>query len=724
MFAILEDARSGDILVTEVPPPELKAGGILIGTSYSAISSGTERATLAVAEKSLLGKAMARPDLVRQVLDFARRNGLRAAYEKVQTRLEKFTPLGYSCAGTVIAVADGVREFKPGDRAACGGGGYANHAEINFVPRNLAVKVPDNVSLKAASLTTIGAIAMQGIRQANVTFGETVVVVGAGLVGLLAVQIAKAAGCRVIAMDIDESRTRRAVEMGAHLGVLSTDPRAVEIVKEFSRYGADAAVVTASSKSTAPAEMAASVLRDRGRISIVGDVGLGVSRHPMYMKELSLALSRSYGPGRYDPNYEEAGVDYPIGHVRWTERRNMEAFVDMLSSGAINVDPLVQNVYPVAEAARAYQDIMASRSYTSILEYPGRSLEQEVRERRAAIPGQFRASGKLSVGCIGAGGFATGVIFPALRGCGAVAMVSVATSSGTSAESARRNSGFQMCQTPSELLSDPQLDAAFVLSQHDSHARYVIEALRNGKSVFVEKPLATNRDELNEIVSLYESLPTNKPTALMVGFNRRFAPFTERVRTFFANRQEPMLIHVRVNAGYIPSEHWVQRPADGGRIVGEFCHFVDWARFVIGTPIKSVWATALPDGSRYSCDNISAVLSFGDGSIANLIYTANGDTSVPKEYFEVFCENAIARLTDFVSLDLIRNGKVESFKAKRDKGHKREMELTVSAMLNGHPAPIPLEQLVEVTEATFAIHDSISTGLPMRIPVGQSVAMP
>lgn len=718
MLAILGDARTGELQTCEVPPPELRAGGILVRTSYSAISSGTERATVETSEKSLFGKAMARPDLVRQVIDFARKNGLKAAYDKVQSRLENLIALGYSSAGIVLAVGDGVHEFQPGDRVACAGGGYASHAEINFVPRNLAVHVPDSVSLKHAALTTIGSIAMQGVRQGNVSLGETVVVIGAGLVGVLAIQIARAAGCRVVAIDVNPGRTARAVELGAHLGVQATDPRAVEKIREFSTYGADVAIVTAAVKSSEPTEMAAKVLRDRGRIVIVGDVGLGVSRPPMYMKELSLVLSRSYGPGRYDANYEERGSDYPIGYVRWTEQRNMEAFVGMLAAGSVNVEPLVGKMYPVEQGAKAYAEVRSGSVYTSILQYPARTQERMICAKTTPRTAHS-ATDKLRVGCIGAGGFARDIIFPNLRASSDVVLRSVATASGASAESARRGFKFELCQTPDDLLSDPQNDAAFVISHHDSHAQYVLGAIDNRKQVFVEKPLAATREELERIQRAYsEAVEGNKPAHVMVGFNRRFAPMTEKIRRFFGSRQEPMMVHIRVNAGYIPRDHWTQVEGCGGRIVGEFCHFVDWARSVVQSPIRTVWATALPNGSKYNRDNISAVLTFVDGSIANVLYLANGDNKVNKEFYEVFCEGGIARLDDFVSLELVRNRKSEMSKGARDKGHKAEIALTIEAMRNGREAPIGFDQLVEVTEATFAIHDSISTGLPVSIGAG------
>jgi predicted dehydrogenase/threonine dehydrogenase-like Zn-dependent dehydrogenase len=693
--------------VHEVPPPELQPGGILVRTYFSVISSGTERASVQTAEKSLIGKAMSRPDLVRQVFDYAHVHGVRAAYQKVRSQLDALKPLGYSCSGVVLETGEGVTEFSPGERVACGGAGYANHSEVNFVPRNLVVPVPPMVPLEHAALTTIGAIAMQGVRQGQVSFGETVVVVGAGLLGVLAVQLAKAAGCRVVAIDLDPERVRRALELGAHAAFAADDPRLPERVKEFSRYGADVALITAASRSAAPLEMATRLLRDRGRAVVVGDVGLDVPRAALYLKELSVTLSRSYGPGRYDPVYEEKGIDYPIGYVRWTEKRNMEAFLGLLATGALNVAPLLARECSVEEAAQAYEELREGRAYTVLLRYPFPPASSPLPVTKAATVAQPRARTSLRIGSIGAGSFARSVIFPNLQKAAGVALEAVASASGAETESARKAVGFSRALTARELLSDPNVEAVFVLTRHDSHARYVLEALRQGKPVYVEKPLCSNPAELTAIRQAYAThVEAGKNPFVMVGLNRRFAPLTERVKEFFAGRQEQMVVHVRVNAGYVPRDHWAQQ-TEGGRIVGEVCHFVDWARFVIGCPIKGVRASALPDGTRYHRDNLVATLLFDDESIASLLYLANGDKAVPKEYFEVFCEGGVARLEDFTTLELVRMAKRHTSKSTQDKGHRKELALTVSAMRSGQAAPIPFAEICEVTEATFRIEEAL-----------------
>ena len=714
MQAVLENLATGELATREVPSPELRPGGILVQTAFSAISAGTERAQLEQSEKSLLGKALARPDLVKRVITFARTNGLKAAYHQVQARLDAPAPLGYSCSGTVIGVGEGVTEFHCGDRVACAGAGYANHCEVNWVPRNLAVRVPDSVSLEAASLTTIGAIASQGLRQAQVSFGETVLVIGAGLVGVLTIQFTRAAGCRIIALDLDPRRVEKAHSFGAHLSLLSSDPRLAQAVNDFSRYGADAAIVTAASTSSEPLELAAQLLRDRGRIAVVGTVGMGISRHNMFRKEITLAMSRSYGPGRYDPEYEEEGKDYPVGYVRWTERRNMEAFLDLLASGSIDVSSLIQHRCPVQESAQAFAEIREGRVYTVLLEYPA---PKQAQPPQPVIMKPVRpARGQLRVGCIGAGNFATGCIFPNLKGNDRVSLHSVATVSGIAAESAKRNFQFSCAQTPSQVVQDPEVDAVFIASRHQSHGEYVAAALRHGKAVFVEKPLAANRKQLDLICQTYrECGEKGKLPFLMVGFNRRFAPFTGEIRRFFAARHEPMMLHARINAGFMPLEHWTQQRAEGGRIIGELCHFVDWARYMIGASIRTISAAALADCNRYNRDNIAVTLTFADSSIANLLYLANGAGTVPKEYFEIFCEGSVARLEDFETLQLVRNRKTKRLKSARDKGHRRELQLTLEAMLQGKRSPIPFAELAEVTATTFSVAEAIGTGQPISV---------
>ena len=714
MKALLQTAGAGEVLVFEVPEPALLPGGILVRTGFSAISADTERVARAEASKSLLSKAT--PDLVKQVLVCEQKEGVAGAFQKVSSCLESLSPLGYSCAGTVIGAGEGVRDFQVGDRVACAGGGYG-HSEINFVPRNLAAKIPDGVGLDAASLTTVGAIAMQGLRQAQPTLGETIVVIGAGLVGVLTIQLVKAAGCRAIALDLDRDRAERASKFGADLALCSADANVSSAVKEFTLHGADAIIITPAAPSPEPIEIAADIARDRGRIVIVGDVGLGESRHHVYHKELSVVLSRSSGPGRHDPLYEQEGIDYPIGYVRWTEKRNMEAFLDLLRSGAINVEPLIQKRYPVSEGCAAYSTLHSPLTYTVLIEYSTSMAPAIVSHPPASRATKLiEKAASIKIGCIGAGAFAKNVIFPAVRDAKQAVFHSVATSSGIGAETARRSFGFGKAQTPKELIEDPEAQAVFVLSRHDSHARYVTASLANHKPVFVEEPIAINQEQLDEIQAAVDNEKQHGLAPfVMAGFNRRFAPMTCEIKRFFASRKEPMMVNVRVNAGYLPPDHWRQQKASGGRILGEFCHFMDWTRAIVGVPIEEVTASALPDSKRYSQDNISVRLSFQDGSIAILLYLANGDQSIGKEFMEVFCQGCIARLDDFSELALARGGKSQLRKAAQDKGHAEEMRLTIESMIRGIEAPISFSEVVEIAKATLAVVDSISTGQPVRL---------
>lgn len=708
MRAILENLRTGAISTHDVPAPELREGSILVRTTYSAISAGTERAKNEISKKSLLGKAISRPDLVAQVVDFARNNGIRAAYDKVHNRLEALSPMGYSCSGRVMAVGEGVTEFQVGDQVACAGAGYANHCEVNCVPCNLAVKIPDSVRLDSACLTTIGAIAVQGLRQSRAVLGETAVVIGVGLVGVLTILLARAAGCRVAAIDHNEARAAGAGKFGADLSLVSSTPNLTSKIRQFSRYGADVVIVTAATKSAEPLELAAELCRDRARIVVVGDVGMDISRRNMYDKELELVMSRSYGPGRYDGSYENDGHDYPIGYVRWTEKRNMEAFLDLIASGAIDVSALLQHSYTVDQSVSAYAELNSGDRYTAIINYPEVQAIDKPRLQPAGIV-HPKAKETLRVGCIGAGAFARDILFPNVKAAG-VKLEAVGSASGISAEAARVKFGFARAQTPSEIIADPDLDAVFIATPHLNHAQYAIEAIQRAKAVFVEKPLATSWEQLQSIAAAYaDSTGRGQPPFLMVGFNRRFAAASSKIRDFFLGRREPMMIHVRINAGILSERHWLQHVDQGGRAVGELCHFVDWARSIVGVEIVSVTASALPDGTRYRQDNIAVVLTFADGSIANLLYLANGDSSVPKEFYEVFCEGAVARLENFRALELARNGKLKREKLRQDKGHRNQFAVTVERMRSGQ-SPIPFPELVEVTNATFCIKKALSTG--------------
>jgi polar amino acid transport system substrate-binding protein len=489
-------------------------------------------------------------------------------------------------------------------------------------------------------------------------------------------------------------------------------------VNKFSRYGADVVLITAATRSAEPLKLATQIVRDRGRIVVVGDVLVEASRAVMYEKELTLLMSRSYGPGRYDPQYEESGCDYPIAYVRWTEQRNMEAFLDLLAADALDLSLLFEKPYALRDIESAYSAIRSSSVYTAIVEYPAASGQGDTPQPTALrVAARSRPPGDLRIGCIGAGSFARSIAFPALRAIPGVGLESVAASTGVSAESARRNYQFARTQTATELLSDGNVDVVLVLSRHDSHADYVSQALENRKPVYVEKPLAINRSQLLKVrEACNKQLGSGVAPFVMVGFNRRFAPATRQIRDFFVPRCEPMAIHIRVNAGSLPPNHWTTLESQGGRVVGELCHFIDWARAVVTAPIRSVRAVGLHNGLR-SQDDVAVILSFWDGSVANLLYLTNGDASVPKEYFEVFCEGAVAQLDDFHLLRLHRAGKARKVRCAHDKGHRTEFLETIQAIRDGQDAPIPFEQIVEVTEASLAILESIRSNSEIVLPL-------
>jgi len=748
MRQLVQYQKTGVLSVEDVPVPTLRQEGVIVHNVVSLISTGTERSSVSTAQASLIGKARLRPDLVQQVLENVRREGLMATYEKVQNRLDHYKALGYSSAGVVLETA--CDEFQVGDRVACAGEAY--HAEIVAIPKNLCARIPDCVDFEAAAFTTLGAIALHGIRQADVRLGENVVVIGLGLVGLLTVQVLKAAGCQVLGVDLSSYSLEVARMIGADAVALSEREGVEEAVRHFTgERGADAVILTASTTSNEPLEMAAAIARDRGRLVIVGMVKADLPRTPFYEKELEVRISRSYGPGRYDPTYEEKGIDYPIGYVRWTEQRNMEAFLSLLAEGKVNVQPLITHRFPMAEAEKAYEVVLGRVSEPSIgvvLTYPEQSAvgsrQSAVGSPRRvdmAVPTRVRSSADvLKIGFIGAGNFAQLYLLPRLKGDPHVQLEGVVTSSGITAMGAAKKFGFRFATTdPSEVLEHPDIRAVFIVTRHNSHAHYVIQALERGKDVYVEKPLALNEEELAAVQEAYG----RSEGRLMVGFNRRFSPLSEQVRAFFSPicgdgltgwqgdkgpeshsltpspphplTRAPLVIHLRINAGALPANHWAQDPeVGGGRIVGEGCHFLDLARFWIGHPVVSVSAHALPvDGHPADC--VCATLSYADGSLAVLEYLANGDRSVPKEYYEVHGGGQSAVLDDFRRLILAHGGKRRTVKGNGEKGHGQEMAQVVEALRTGQGMPIPFAELVETTRASFAVMESLRTGSPVRV---------
>ena len=708
MKQVIQHQKSGEITVEELPLPQLKRGGILVRNVFSLISAGTERSSVATAQASLVGKARSRPDLVRQVMDNVKREGLVATIEKVQTRLDSYKDLGYSCAGVVVESA--VDEFKVGDRVACGGAGYASHAEVVFVPKNLAALVPASVALEDAAYTTVAAIAMQGVRQADVRVGERVVVMGLGLIGLITVQILKASGCAVIGLDIHDRNFALAAKYGCSECALS-DPNSIPAVERFTRgFGSDAVIITAATPSSEPVQLAMQYARKRSRVVVVGAVGMDIPRSPFYEKEVDFRISCSYGPGRYDPEYEERGHDYPIGHVRWTENRNMQSVLDIISEGKLDVRSLTTHTIPVENALEAY-DIITGKTQAPylgiLLSYPHGEQSVAAGKRRIDRPMQAAASAAAVVGFIGAGNFAQSSLLPPLKKLGAQLEV-VATSKPVNANSVAKKFGFRSFTTdPREVLNDPNVTLVCISTRHDSHARYVRDALRVGKRVFVEKPLAVHAEELEEIEKAVRE--SGQTPFLMVGYNRRFSEPVKAVKSFFQGVGEPLAMHYRVNAGYLPLTSWTQDANQGGRIIGEFCHFVDTLQFLSGANPVSVYASAPADkAGRYNYENVSVEIEFEDGSVGTILYLASGAPAMSKEYTEVFSGGLSATMDNFRSVALHRGRQTEKKTFPGDKGHAAEMQAVIEALKSG-VSPIPFHSLLATSQATFAVLESLRT---------------
>ena len=712
MKQVLLDLQSGSIQVENVPVPAVTRG-VVVENAYSLISAGTESSLINLAGQSLVGKAKARPDDVKKVLRKIGTDGLLPAYRQAMSRLARPEPLGYSCAGTVVTTGSG--DFEVGDRVACAGAGYAVHAEYVAVPKNLCVRIPEGVTFREAAFTTVGSIAMHGVRNAGVTLGESVAVIGLGLVGLLAVQILKAAGCRVIGIDIDREKLTLAASLGAD--VVSNYDGLGERMKVFSPFGADAVVITAATRSSAPIEAAGRLVRDKGRVVVVGNVGMDVPRDLFYEKEAEVVVSRSYGPGRYDRNYEERGIDYPI-YVRWTERRNMEAFLDLVRQKRIDLDRLITHTFPLDDAPGAYDLINTGkeRFIGVLLQYSPNGAGASGTVVHLANPGSRKrkvATGARTLGCIGAGVHAQSALYPHLPGLG-VHLAGLATATGLSAQTVATKYGFAYCTTDHrKILEDPGIDAVMIATRNDLHAPMAGDALLAGKDVFVEKPLATDIDGLRRIVGAWNE----SGNRLMVGFNRRYSPLARRMKEFFGNRATPMVLHYRVNAGQIPPEHWVHDDEQGGgMLISECCHFIDFMQYITGArPVQVVARAIEPTGTLRKYDNFQATLTFDDGSLGTVTYTTLGDPSYPKETVEVFCDNAVGRITDFRELELRRDGKASRERRwlSGDKGFAGEL----LAFVKGEEPDFAGS--VATTLATFAAWESIDAGTPREIDLRQ-----
>jgi len=713
---MLQNLKSGKIAVVDVPRPLLLPDGIVVRTRRSLISAGTEKMMLELGKKSLLGKAKERPDLVKKVLEKVRRDGLLATLKTVRDKLDSDVPMGYSNAGDVVEVGAKARQFQVGQRVACAGAGHANHAEVNYVPRLLAVGVPEGVSLEAAAYATVGTIALQGVRLADLRVGETVVILGLGLIGQLSVQILKASGCRVVGLDFALDRVRLAAEHGADLALVIEGERTEKQVRDFTRgRGADAVVITAATASNEPVEQAARLARDRARVIMVGVTGMDIPRRDYFQKELTFMVSRSYGPGRYDTDYEEHGHDYPIGYVRWTENRNIEAFLDLVAAGNVRPEVLTTHRFPIAEAEKAFELILTgSEPYLGVvLDYPEPTAgpsTADVTRIDLHKPAAAKTTDAVGVSFIGAGGFARAFHLPNLAKLPAARLRGIIDASGVAARSAADKYGFAFCgSTEEDVLADAQTDVVFLMTPHSQHADGICRALAAGKSVFVEKPLAIDMEGLRKV---RKTLATH-PGRLMVGFNRRFSPAAVLLREFLAGRG-PLCVQYRCNAGPLPEKHWIADPAEGGRIIGEACHFFDLFAFLTASAPVSVMAAAPSTGSA---DDAAVTVTYEDGSVCQLVYTTVGPTSYNKERVEAFAGGAAGVIEDYRVL--IRASDTERFKPQKwmqaDKGHAQELAEFINSLRQGAPSPIDVDSLVDTTLVSFAALESIGRGEPIML---------
>lgn len=706
MKQVIQNFRSGVLKVDDVPETMVKRGGVLVRNVASLISAGTEKMAVDLAQRSLVGKAKERPDLVKQVLGKLRRDGVISTLNTVKARLDAPLALGYSCAGLVCEVGQGAEEFQVGDRVACAGMNYASHAETVFVPKNLTVRIPDEVNFDEAACVTLGAIALQGVRTAEVKLGDAIAVIGLGLLGQLTIQILKAAGCQVLGIDLDASKLVLARQLGADATVLRSDDVELAVAQFSGGYGVDAVIITAAAETNDPLELAGVIARDRAVISMVGAVKLEVPRKVYYEKELQLRLSRSYGPGRYDAQYEEQGVDYPIGYVRWTERRNMQEFLRLVAVKAVRLEPLITHRFPIAQAAQAYDIITgkAPQPYLGILlTYPASAAPST---RLIALKQTARKAAAVNLGVIGAGNFAKGVLLPRLAKAEGVALAGLATATGRNAKAIGEQYGFGFCTTDyRELLDRAEINTVLIATRHDTHARMTAEALRAGKTVYVEKPLAISAGGLQEVAEAIAQTGGQ----LLVGFNRRFSSLSVSMKQHFENAG-PLAITYRVNAGAVPKESWIQNEEGGGRIVGEICHFVDYLQFL--TEAEPVEVFAYAGGP----DTISLVLKLSDGSVGNINYFATGDRSFPKERIEVYGGGRVAVQDDFRVLESWRDGKRQVTKRlAQDKGFDQALAAFVAAARAGTAMPIAWRSLYLTTLTTLKIEAALRSGQPEQM---------
>lgn len=702
MLQVLQDQKSGEVVTEELPTPNCHPKGILVKVHSSTISAGTEKASVDNAKGSLIDRARKQPDQVKLVIDTLKQHGLKSTIDRVKNKLNSYKPLGYSASGEVIK--SNVDEFKTGDRVAVGGAGLANHAEMVSIPKNLAVKLPENVTYPEGSYATVGSIAMQGIRQAEPQIGESVAVIGLGLLGIITVQLLKASGCRVVGLDINKSLFEQAKKFGCD-ATFESSKDSIGQMEAFTRgLGFDSVIITAGTSSSEPLNLAIEVARKKGKLVVVGAIGLNLKRNPWYRKEIDIRISCSYGPGRYDASYEEQGIDYPAAFVRWTENRNMQSFLDLVSLGKIDVNSMTTHSFKIEEASKAYELIESEEPFLGInLEY---DTKKEHITKYKVNDSQVTADGN-NITFIGCGQFAQNYLLPPIKKEN-VNLYGVATASSVSGTAVAKVHNFKTSSTDAlALINDKNTNIVFIASRHDTHSKFVLEAMNAGKPVFVEKPLAIEIDELKNIAEMHR----NRNANLMVGYNRRFSKPFKKMKEFIGNSGQPLHVAYRVNAGKIPKDHWSQHEDQGGRVIGELCHFIDSAIYFTNSLVRSVFAESFSgsDSSMINDDNVTVTLKMENGSTAKIDYFASGGKSMPKEYVEIFGNGRSCSMLNFEKVKFYSSKATEE-KFNGKKGIEEEVSETLKAFKKGVPAPIPFPELYNSALASIKIIESIKSG--------------
>ena len=701
--------KKGIISVEDVPAPLIEDNSVLVEVGYSLISPGTEIGGLKSSGESLIKKAMKNPDKVKKIMEHLKAKGIKKTVSKIDQKISGASPTGYSCSGIVIQTGKKVKGFECGDRVACAGGGKASHAEIVLVPENLTTKIPKGCSLKEAASVTLGAIAMQGVRRADIRLGENVAIIGLGLLGQLTIQLLKSAGVKTIGFDLQNDRIKMAEELGIDKGM---NPSQVDMVNEVllftEGYGVDATIITASSKSDEIVQQAMETTRKKGKIIVVGDVGLSLKRNPFYEKELDFLISCSYGPGRYDQSYEEKNIDYPYAYVRWTEKRNMEEYLRLIAEKKIDFAKLVDRTFSFIDAPKAYDELRRdeNRPLAVLLHYNVDTSIEEKEKTKIPLISKPIKKDKLKVAVVGAGSFAKNVHLPNLKKLSSeYAIQAIVSQNGSDAKNTARYFGTNYCTTDyKDVLNDREIDVILIATRHNLHAQMAMEAARVGKAVFLEKPMALNQKELDELAKVLKK--TGIP--FMVGFNRRFSPIMQRVKRIIQHRENPLIISYRVNAGFLPKDHWVYSEEGGGRIIGEACHMFDLFSYLTEADVKCINVDSISPKTAYvsSSDNFTTTLKYSDGSLCTLTYTSLGAKDFEKEYIEIYFDGKTLIVHDFKTLE-IYGEKSKGWKGKQDKGHLQELKEFAKYASGKVNEPIPLKQLIETTKLSFLIDNSL-----------------